>query len=171
VRCFTVADANETLHSIVMRCQAGAQSSGSEPWGPGSATHREGAASATKQFRFSHAKPDCGACHRARIRATRWLSRHQDHAASPSALAPFVLGLENVPTSRPTFVTMANAPLSGETGRSCQSDLPDGLSEIFLQAGLDRLDIQIADLPVGQIRQHIAAGDATTFTTAGAGRK
>jgi hypothetical protein len=29
--------------------------------------------------------------------------------------------------------------------------LPDGLSEIFLQKRLDRLDMQLIDLPVGQI--------------------
>jgi hypothetical protein len=40
--------------------------------------------------------------------------------------------------SRPTFVTMANAPLSGGTARSCKSDLPDGLSKIFSKRGLDR---------------------------------
>jgi hypothetical protein len=50
--------------------------------------------------------------------------------------------------SRPTFVTMANAPLSGGMARSCRSDLPVGLSEIFLQRGLDT---HATDLPVGQI--------------------
>jgi hypothetical protein len=39
--------------------------------------------------------------------------------------------------SRPTFVTMANAPLLGQDARSRRRDLPDGLSEIFLRAGLD----------------------------------
>ena len=40
--------------------------------------------------------------------------------------------------SRPTFVTMANAPLSSEMARGLNDDLPDELSEIFLQRGLDR---------------------------------
>src|SRR6202000_3375147 len=40
--------------------------------------------------------------------------------------------------SRPTFVTMANAPLFGRDRRSFRIDLPDGLSEIFLQKRLDR---------------------------------
>jgi len=39
-------------------------------------------------------------------------------------------------------------PSFGRDGRSCRSDLPDGLSEIILQAGLDT---QVIDLPVGQI--------------------
>jgi hypothetical protein len=50
---------------------------------------------------------------------------------------------------------MANAPLFGRDGRSCRSDLPDGLSEIFLQKRLDRLDMQLIDLPVGQISRPI----------------
>jgi hypothetical protein len=35
-------------------------------------------------------------------------------------------------------MTLANAPLLGQDGGSCRSDLPDGLSEIFFQTGLDR---------------------------------
>ena len=42
-------------------------------------------------------------------------------------------------------------PSFGRDGRSCRSDLPDGLSQIFLQKRLDRLDMQLIDLPVGQI--------------------
>ena len=41
--------------------------------------------------------------------------------------------------SRPTFVTMANAPLLGRDGRSCKSDLPDMASEIFLNLGIDTI--------------------------------
>jgi hypothetical protein len=57
-------------------------------------------------------------------------------------------GTKTSTASRPAFVTMANAPLAGEMGRGCKADLPDGLSEIFLHAGLDT---PITDLPVGQI--------------------
>jgi hypothetical protein len=40
---------------------------------------------------------------------------------------------------------MANVPLLGRDERSCKSDLPDGLSEIFLQMGLDsRLSVDWA---------------------------
>jgi hypothetical protein len=43
------------------------------------------------------------------------------------------------------------APFSGGTGRGCRGDLPDGLSEIFLQAGLDsEMTDLMTDLPVGQ---------------------
>jgi hypothetical protein len=50
--------------------------------------------------------------------------------------------------SRPTFLTMANAPLPGRDGRACNGDLPDMLSEIFSAKGLDTIS---SDLPVGQI--------------------
>jgi len=41
--------------------------------------------------------------------------------------------------SCPTFVTMANAPLSGQDGVNSTGDLPDGLSGIFFTHGLDRI--------------------------------
>jgi hypothetical protein len=34
---------------------------------------------------------------------------------------------------------MAYAPLMGQDGESCASDLPDGATKIFLREGLDRL--------------------------------
>jgi hypothetical protein len=41
-------------------------------------------------------------------------------------------------TSHPAFVTTREAPLvRAEMGRTPTGDLPDGLSEIFLQSGLD----------------------------------
>src|ERR1700738_553085 len=40
--------------------------------------------------------------------------------------------------SRPALMTLRNAPRVGQDGGSCRSDLPDGLSEIFFQMGLDR---------------------------------
>jgi hypothetical protein len=40
--------------------------------------------------------------------------------------------------SRPALMTLRNAPLLGQDGGSCRSDLPGGLSEIFFQMGLDR---------------------------------
>jgi hypothetical protein len=45
-------------------------------------------------------------------------------------------------------MTLRNAPRVGQDAGSCRSDLPDGLSEIFLQKGLDR---KTTDLPDGQI--------------------
>jgi hypothetical protein len=43
-------------------------------------------------------------------------------------------------------------PSFGRDGRSCRSDLPDGLSEIFFRTGLDTPDTRVTDLPVvGQI--------------------
>ena len=45
-------------------------------------------------------------------------------------------------------MTLRNAPLSGRDARINAPDLPDVLSEIFLQTGLDR---RVAKLPDGQI--------------------
>jgi hypothetical protein len=39
--------------------------------------------------------------------------------------------------SRPAFVTIASRPSWGRDGRICKSDLPDGLSKIFFETGLD----------------------------------
>ncbi len=52
------------------------------------------------------------------------------------------LTLPRPPLPAPTFVTMANAPLSGRDARICRDDLPDGESGIFLQRGLDNPTIQ-----------------------------
>ena len=46
--------------------------------------------------------------------------------------------LPRPPRPVPTFVTMANAPLSGTGWPDFTFDLPDGLSGIFLREGLDR---------------------------------
>ncbi len=40
--------------------------------------------------------------------------------------------------SRPASVTIASRPSVGQDGRACRDDLPDGESEIFFDAGLDR---------------------------------
>jgi hypothetical protein len=65
-------------------------------------------------------------------------SGYQAHTTSPSACARIrPSGAKASTASRPTFVTMANAPLIGRDGRICRRDLPDGLSEIFLERGLD----------------------------------
>jgi hypothetical protein len=48
-------------------------------------------------------------------------------------------------------MTLRNAPLSGRDARSNAPDLPDGLSEIFLQTGLDSSKSNgRTDLPDGQ---------------------
>src|SRR6266404_3007757 len=60
------------------------------------------------------------------------------------------LTLPRPPLPAPTFLTMANAPLSGRDARICRDDLPHGESEIFLQMGLDsQMNTPITDLPVG----------------------
>ena len=82
----------------------------------------------------------------------------QDHTVLPSAPAPFVprrLSAHGFLRSRPaiiarddaslrpphpipTFVTMANAPLSGRDGEACADDLGRMKTGIFFQGGLDR---------------------------------
>jgi hypothetical protein len=74
-------------------------------------------------------------------------SRRQDHTTSPSASARFVKRASASTASRPALMTLRNAPRVGQDGGSCRSDLPDGLSEIFFQMGLDRK--MTTDLPVG----------------------
>ena len=79
----------------------------------------------------------------------------QDHTVLPYALASFVLrtGIAHErlalrsplradavasTTSSPAFRDDRDTPLlQGKDGRDCIADLPDGLSEIFLRAGLD----------------------------------
>jgi hypothetical protein len=81
-------------------------------------------------------------------------SRRQDHTTSPSAgPRPRQKRSPASTASRPASVTIAIRPSVGRDGGSCRSDLPDGLSEIFLQEGLDSLIA--ADLPVGQIREDV----------------
>jgi hypothetical protein len=70
-------------------------------------------------------------------------------------LALFVTSAAASTASRPASVTIANRPSVGQDGRISAPDLPDMLSEIFLQKGLDR---QMSELPVtgkslGPVRQ------------------
>jgi hypothetical protein len=74
-------------------------------------------------------------------------SGHQDHTASPSALALFVKSASASTASRATFVTIAKRLFHRRgMGRACKGDLPDGESGIFFAEGLDRF----FDLPVGR---------------------
>ena len=82
-------------------------------------------------------------------------SGYRAHTTSPSAFAPFVLWRKNVHRIPPNVRDDGQRPLSGETGRSCRIDLPDGLSGIFLQKGLDTQAALQIDLPVGQISRPI----------------
>ena len=63
-------------------------------------------------------------------------SRRQDHTTSPSASARFVKRASASTASRSAFVTCAR-PSVGQDGQGYIADLPDGLSEIYLQRGLD----------------------------------
>ena len=75
-------------------------------------------------------------------------SRCQDHTTSPSAKAPFVFQHLCVHRISPNVRDDGQRPSFGRDARSCRSDLPDGLSEIFLTRGLDSA---LENLPVGQI--------------------
>ena len=67
-------------------------------------------------------------------------SGRQDHTASPSASVTLVSRDPRVHRIPPRVRDDREPPLSsGETGRTGKTDLPDGLSDIFLRAGLDRL--------------------------------
>jgi hypothetical protein len=59
--------------------------------------------------------------------------------------------LPRPPHPVPTFVTMANAPLSERDGGIFKSDLGLSRSKFFLQKGLDRFSRAMVFLPVGQI--------------------
>jgi len=59
--------------------------------------------------------------------------------------------LPRPPHPAPNVRDDGQRPSLGRDGGSCRSDLPDGLSEIFLQMGLDSKSPTAADLPVGQI--------------------
>jgi hypothetical protein len=66
-------------------------------------------------------------------------SGRQDHTTSPSAPAPLVLRHHPRPSHpAPTFVTTRTPLLSRRDSASRKFDLPDGESEIFFAAGLDR---------------------------------
>jgi hypothetical protein len=81
-------------------------------------------------------------------------SGRQDHTALPSASkALSSAALLTSTASRPASVTIASRPSVGRDGASSKFDLPDGQSEIFLRAGLDREKVRgRTDLPVGQIQ-------------------
>jgi hypothetical protein len=78
----------------------------------------------------------CALCHRSQAKpALR-------HFARPTLPRP--------PHPAPTFVTMANAPLSGQDGDGYKGDLGLLKIRIFLQKGLDRVSRgERSDLPVG----------------------
>ena len=78
-------------------------------------------------------------------------SGRQDHTTSPSASASLVLRRQSVHRIPPNVRDDGQRPSLGRDGGSCRSDLPDGLSEIFLQMGLDSKSPTAADLPDGQI--------------------
>jgi hypothetical protein len=95
-------------------------------------------------------------CHRHRLESFNAdltsASRGQNHTTSPSAFAPFVVMRKNVHRIPPNVRDDGQRPSFGRDGRACRNDLPDGLSEIFLQ---EALDTHAADLPVGQISRPI----------------
>jgi len=67
-------------------------------------------------------------------------SGRQDHTTSPSASACIRRSQAPRPPHPTARVVTCATPLSsGETGRIGISDLPDGLSGIFLSEGMDRL--------------------------------
>ncbi|SHL78735.1 hypothetical protein SAMN05444159_6818 [Bradyrhizobium lablabi] len=73
------------------------------------------------------------------------------HRQSPPRNPVSRATLPRPPQPAPTFVTMANAPLSGRDGERYSFDLPDRLSGIFLRRGLDSsIDERRSDLPVRQ---------------------
>ena len=75
-------------------------------------------------------------------------SGRQDHTASPSAMAAFVVRRRHVHRIPPRVRDDRDPPLSsGETGRAGSVDLPDRLSGIFFVGGLDRV---LGDLLVRQ---------------------
>ncbi len=70
-------------------------------------------------------------------------SGHQAHTTSPSALAPFVFRHKGVHRIPPNVRDDGQRPSLGQDGRRTASDLPVGLSEIFLSEGLDTQANQI----------------------------
>ena len=74
-------------------------------------------------------------------------SGRQDHTTSPSAPAPLVLRHHPHPSHpAPTFVTTRTPLLSRRDSASRKFDLPDGESEIFFAAGLDRKKLRAAQV-------------------------
>jgi hypothetical protein len=95
-------------------------------------------------------------------------SGRQDHTTSPSATTSFVCAPVDrsraqrtalqprlradaaaSTASRPTSVTIASRPSCGRDGRILSGDLPDGLSGIFFELGLDR---NLLICPSGSLR-------------------
>jgi hypothetical protein len=80
-------------------------------------------------------------------------SGRQDHTTSPSASAPFVqqrLRVHRIPFR---VDDVGQRPSVGKDARTSAPDLPDGTSEIFLDAWLDTPQSQgRSDLLVGQIK-------------------
>jgi hypothetical protein len=64
-------------------------------------------------------------------------SGYQDPTTSPSASGAFVSCTIRVHRISPNVRDDGQRPSLGRDGRSCTSDLPDALSEIFFQTGLD----------------------------------
>jgi hypothetical protein len=86
--------------------------------------------------------PETGLCclrHRRnsfrRLSASVGAPRPHDFAVRFRAVRPY--GCENVHRIPPNVRDDGQRPSFGRDGRSCKSDLPVGLSEIFLQEGLD----------------------------------
>jgi hypothetical protein len=89
-------------------------------------------------------------------------SGRQDHTTSPSANVCVRLSqAPRPPHPTPRVVTCATPLSSGETGQAGTADLPDGLSEIFFEQGLDRAAQVLGDLPVG----HRFCPDSTNVTS------
>src|ERR1700692_2659083 len=65
-------------------------------------------------------------------------ARDTAHGINPPCNSRITRTRPRPPHPVPTCVTMANAPPPGQDGEAYSSDLPDGLSGIFLQRGLDR---------------------------------
>jgi len=89
-------------------------------------------------------------------------SGRQDHTTSPSASVCVRLSQAPRPPHPTARVVTCATPLSsGETGQAGSADLPDGLSEIFFEQGLDRAAQVLGDLPVG----HRFCPDRTNVTS------
>src|ERR1700681_4225615 len=65
-------------------------------------------------------------------------SRHQVHTTSSYATAAFVFAAFASTAPRPSFATMANAPLTGRDGRFCRLDSTCRQSGMFSRQGLDQ---------------------------------
>jgi hypothetical protein len=65
-------------------------------------------------------------------------SGHQDHTTSPSASGALVRHTIRVHRIPPRVDDVGQRPSVGKDARTSAPDLPDVLSEIFLQTGLDR---------------------------------